>query len=199
MKNLGRMGPRGARKAPLTTEALVTEGGSEKSPPGENGTPSLRLEWRTAGELADNPRNWRKHPPAQMRALRAAKDAVGWAGAALYNEQTGRLIDGHARKRIAGRDELVPVLVGRWSEAEEATILATLDPVGALAQTDRAALQDLIAEAPDPSSDALKDLFDRLAPPVVEPTVEEIPAGDVADRFWIAIRGPLEHQAEVLQ
>jgi len=57
----------------------------------------LRLEWRTPEELADNPANWRQHPESQTKALAGAINEVGWAGAALYNERTKRLIDGHAR------------------------------------------------------------------------------------------------------
>jgi hypothetical protein len=39
----------------------------------------------------------------------------------------------------------VPVLVGNWTEEAEAKILATLDPVGAMAQGDAAAYEALIA------------------------------------------------------
>jgi hypothetical protein len=53
----------------------------------------LRLEWRTPAELAENPRNWRSHPQGQAAALDGLLDEVGWAGALLYNERTGRLID----------------------------------------------------------------------------------------------------------
>ena len=62
--------------------------------------PNLRLEWRDPSELEDNPANWRTHPPAQAAALSAVIDKVGWAGACLFNEATGRLIDGHLRKEV---------------------------------------------------------------------------------------------------
>ena len=61
----------------------------------------LRLEYRTPGELAENPRNWRTHPAAQSTALADVMAEVGWAGACLLNERTGRLIDGHLRREIA--------------------------------------------------------------------------------------------------
>ena len=80
----------------------------------------LRLEWMYAEELDGNPRNWHLHPYAQEAALRDAKQEVGWAGALLYNERTKRLIDGHLRKKIAKKRERIPVLVGSWSEEEEA-------------------------------------------------------------------------------
>src|SRR5580693_2432771 len=100
----------------------------------------LRLEWLDAVELHDNPGNWRLHPYAQEAALRDAKHEVGWAGALLYNERTGHLIDGHLRKKIAKKGEKVPVLVGSWNAEEEAKILATLDPIGMMAQIDQRAL-----------------------------------------------------------
>jgi len=55
----------------------------------------LRLEWWDAKDLQDNPHNWRRPPPAQEAALRQLLAEFGWAGAALYNERTKRLIDGH--------------------------------------------------------------------------------------------------------
>lgn len=122
--------------------------------------PSLRLEWRRPSELKDNPSNWRRHPPAQTKAFKAAKDAVGWAGAALYNERTKRLIDGHMRKSLALKDEPIPVLVGSWTEAQERVILATLDPLAGLALRDDEMLKKLSAEI---TSDASPDVAALMA------------------------------------
>jgi DNA modification methylase len=132
--------------------------------PRTDALPPLRLEWRSPEELADNPRNWRTHPDAQLAALADVIAEVGWAGACLYNERTGRLIDGHARRRIA-RDQgcqKVPVLVGSWDEPTEAKILASLDPIGAMAQADSAKLELLLREV-STGSDALQQLLDDLA------------------------------------
>lgn len=62
----------------------------------------LRLEWRSPAELAENPRNWRQHPDSQMGALSSVLAEVGWAGACLFNERTGRLIDGPAGTSPSG-------------------------------------------------------------------------------------------------
>jgi DNA modification methylase len=126
--------------------------------------PPLRLEWRSPAELADNPRNWRTHPDTQLAALADVLAEVGWAGACLYNERTGRLIDGHARRTIAQAQgcQKVPVLVGSWDEATEAKILATLDPIGAMAQADSAKLEALLSEVHTGSA-ALQQLLDTLA------------------------------------
>lgn len=107
----------------------------------------LRLEWRTPGELEENPSNWRKHPEAQVQGLEAVIADVGWAGALLYNEATGRLIDGHARKKLPAElavDGKIPVLVGSWTEDQERLILATLDPLAGMAEADIVALAELL-------------------------------------------------------
>jgi hypothetical protein len=87
---------------------------------------------------------------------------VGWAGALLYNERTGRLIDGHLRRKVAAEQGApVPVLIGSWSEAEEALILATLDPLGALATADSGRLDTLLKSVTTDSpsiQQMLKDL-----------------------------------------
>lgn len=106
----------------------------------------LRLEWIEAGSLDENPLNWRRHSPEQLQSIRdLLQDRdVGWAGACLYNERTKRLIDGHARRSVVDPHTPVPVLVGNWSEEAERKILATLDPVGAMAQGDADAYAKLI-------------------------------------------------------
>lgn len=106
----------------------------------------LRLEWIEAGSLAENPLNWRRHSPEQLHSIRELLDdpEIGWAGVCLYNERTRRLIDGHARKSVVNPATVVPVLIGDWSEEAERKILATLDPVGAMAAGDTAAYEALV-------------------------------------------------------
>jgi len=111
--------------------------------------------------LDANPANWRTHPDAQANALEDVIAEVGWAGALLYNERTKRLIDGHLRKKkFAGRP--VPVLIGSWSEEEEKVILATLDPIGAMAEANKEALAALLRDA-HVNSQALQEMLAELA------------------------------------
>jgi hypothetical protein len=126
-------------KAPETTPTKAPT-----APP----KPLLRLEWIEAGSLTENPLNWRRHSQEQLQSLRELLDdpEVGWAGACLYNERTGRLVDGHARREVVDPKTPVPVLVGNWTPEAEAKILATLDPVGAMATGDVAAYEALIAQ-----------------------------------------------------
>jgi hypothetical protein len=134
------------------------------------------LEWVEAASLAENPLNWRRHSPEQLQSVRdlLSDRDVGWAGAMLYNERTKRLIDGHARKEVVDPKELVPVLVGDWSEEAEKKILATLDPVGAMATGDVAAYQALI-ESVNAESLWVRDLLHNTAAGLLASEEEQLP------------------------
>ena len=158
----------------------------------------LRLEWVDPATLAENPLNWRRHPESQLTALTDAFTEVGWAGACLFNERTGRLIDGHARRKIAleqGTDR-VPVLIGSWTEEQERKILATLDPLGAMAEADGPKLDALLREVQTGSEalgKMLTELHERLFPPIKEEpqAPEEFPAHD--ENIETAFRCPSCH------
>ena len=74
-------------------------------------------------------------------------DQVGWVQQVMVNRRTGFVVDGHARVALAlSRDEpTVPVLYVDLDPDEEALVLATLDPIGALAGRDDEKLRDLLA------------------------------------------------------
>lgn len=110
--------------------------------------PSLRLEWWEADQLQPYPQNWRRHPPRQKEAVARLLREVGWAGALLYNERTGRLLDGHLRKELC-HGQRVPVLVGNWSEEQERQIVALLDPLTALAEVDVERWHELLQSLAD--------------------------------------------------
>ncbi len=86
-------------------------------------------------QLLANPGNWRTHPANQRAALRGSLDTVGWVQQVMVNRRTGFVVDGHARVALAiSRNEpSVPVLYVDLSPEEEALVLATLDPIGAMA------------------------------------------------------------------
>ena len=135
---------------------------------------ALRLEYIDVDQLADNPANWRRHGESQIAALKGVLGEVGWAGACLYNERTERLIDGHARKKVSTGK--VPVLIGSWSEEDELKILATLDPLAAMAEANKDALGRLLHEC-ETENPALQEMLDGLAAEngieLFEPAVEE--------------------------
>jgi DNA modification methylase len=114
--------------------------------------------------LLANPDNWRRHPSRQARALAGAMGEVGWVAQILVNRTTGHLVDGHLRLELAlARGEpTVPVAYVELSEAEERLVLASLDPLGAMADVDRDALAQLLAQV-TPSDRALTAMLAELA------------------------------------
>jgi hypothetical protein len=132
-------------------------------------------------QLLANPKNYRTHPATQADALRGVLDGVGVVQNVLANKRTGYLIDGHLRvmEALKAGQPTIPVTWVDLSEAEEATILATLDPLAALAGTDAAQLEALLHEV-STDSPALAAMLDALAqeagitPPDFEPVgIEE--------------------------
>jgi len=99
-------------------------------------------------QLLANPRNWRRHPAEQREALRGSLDTVGWVAQILVNRTTGHVVDGHARveEAISRGERSVPVLYVELSEEEEALVLATLDPIAAMAIAEQSVLDDLLAD-----------------------------------------------------
>lgn len=114
-------------------------------------------------ELIPHPSNWRKHPPLQRQAIRGSLNEVGWVEEVMVNRVTGNLVDGHARVEEAIRDgaATVPVRYVELTEAEEELILATLDPIGALALRNEEQLSALLAGV-STSDDALRELLSSL-------------------------------------
>jgi DNA modification methylase len=100
-----------------------------------------------ASELRASASNWRLHGDQQKAAMRGILDEVGFvSGLIAFRDKRGKLtlIDGHLRKEISG-DELVPVQVVDLTEAEAKKILATFDPIGAMATSNAEALESLLA------------------------------------------------------
>ena len=113
-----------------------------------------------ASELIPNPKNWRTHPTAQKDALRGVLAEIGYADALIAREQedgTLQLLDGHLRAETTP-DQEIPVLIVDVTQAEADKILATLDPLSAMAGKDVELLGDLVANL-ETESDALRDML----------------------------------------
>ncbi|QDV53882.1 ParB/RepB/Spo0J family partition protein [Gimesia fumaroli] len=122
-----------------------------------------------ASLLKQNPKNWRIHNEPQHAALRAILKEVGFTSACLVRDcknGTYELIDGHLRAEIA-QEEKVPCLILDVTKSEANQILATFDSVTSMANTDQAALNNLINSIPDVSDD-LQELLDQLSSNVSE-------------------------------
>ena len=73
---------------------------------------------------------------------------VGWVAQVMVNRTTGHVVDGHLRVELAiSRNEpTVPVTYVELSEDEERLVLASLDPLAAMATADTDLLSALLAE-----------------------------------------------------
>lgn len=114
-------------------------------------------------QLLANPKNWRIHPSHQRSALLKVLDTVGWVDQVIVNKTTGHLIDGHLRVSVAmeKNEQSVPVVYVELSEQEEEIILASLDPIGALAVADKDLLENLLESVRQ--NKTLTDLADTIA------------------------------------
>lgn len=115
-----------------------------------------------ASDLRPNPKNWRKHPASQQNALRGVLAEVGYVDALIARELpdgTLEIVDGHLRAETTPDTE-VPVLVVDLSEAEAAKVLATFDPLSAMAEADANLLDELLREVETGSEDLAKMLTD---------------------------------------
>jgi hypothetical protein len=135
-----------------------------------------------ADQLQPNPKNWRKHPEAQANALRGVLAEVGIASAVLARETPEgglMLIDGHLRTETLHNAE-IPVLVLDVTEEEADKILATFDPLGAMAESDADALRALLEEV-ETGSQELADMLTALAEDAGVFNAAEAMAPDLAD------------------
>lgn len=140
-----------------------------------------------AGDLQENPRNWRRHPERQRRALKVLLEEVGFADAILARELPDgslEIVDGHLRRSM-DTEMVVPVLVLDVDEAEADKLLLSIDPLATLAVADPEPLADLLAGL-QTRSEELRTMLSRLAtdaglqarPEIVNP--DEIPTRPTA-------------------
>ena len=114
-------------------------------------------------EVAPNPRNWRSHPQAQRDAIRGILADVGIAGAVLAYESKRysglTLIDGHERMTVG---VAFPALILDVSDEEADKLLATFDPISAMAETNATALDSLLRDVSTDNA-ALAQMLNDLA------------------------------------
>ena len=100
-------------------------------------------------------------------------DRVGYVDAVIARETPGglMLIDGHLRTGLTP-DAEIPVLVVDLDESEADEVLATLDPLVAMAETEAEALQALVdslaARADEAMTALLADMHSLLEPLDIE-------------------------------
>ena len=127
-------------------------------------------------QLLANPANWRIHPSEQQQALVDILGRVGWVQRVIVNLRTSErwpagdrgvqtVVDGHARVLLASRrdEPTVPVVYVDLDPDEEMLVLATLDPISALAPADPAKLGPLLDGITLGSEEGLARLLQDLA------------------------------------
>lgn len=148
-----------------------------------------------ASELLPNPKNWRTHPTAQLSALEGMLTEIGYADALIARETDEglMLIDGHLRAE-ATPDAEVPVLILDVNEEEAEKILATLDPLAAMATRDADKLQALL-ETVSFENYAVMDMLNALGDNTLDvlrdienpPSLPDILGSDLGDSVELCI------------
>jgi hypothetical protein len=127
-----------------------------------------------ARDLQDHALNWRVHPQAQADALLGTLGELGIASALLVYDSPRQgglcIIDGHLRKSLDPAQEW-PCLLLDLDDDEAAYLLATHDPLGAMAEASKDALAALLEDVRSGSS-AVQQMLAQLAEQsgVVPPT-----------------------------
>lgn len=146
----------------------------------------------SSSDLLPNPKNWRTHPKAQQDGLRSVLAKVGYADAVIARETPDglMLVDGHLRAETTP-DTMIPVLVTDLTEAEADEVLATLDPLANMAETDVEALRSLM-QGLDRDNDQmnvlLEDISDNYNVSFIELLEQETDADYKAPDEWLLDR-----------
>jgi hypothetical protein len=137
-----------------------------------------------AAQLRPNAKNWRTHPQSQRDALQGVLAEVGYAGALIARELedgTLELIDGHLRAETTP-DACVPVLVLDVTASEADKLLALLDPLAGLAETDRERWASLV-DTIETENAAVQELLDRLSTDNAAPVLPVSTKADGEDKI----------------
>ena len=136
-----------------------------------------------ASSLIPNPSNWRTHPEEQRAALAGVLESVGIVDAVIARETPEglELIDGHLRQETLTGD--IPVIVVDLNDEEAAEVLATFDPLTALAGIDAGKLEGLLDGLTSESEAVDKMLADlKLDAGIFDEIDEDLDAEPQVDR-----------------
>lgn len=125
-------------------------------------------------QLLANPKNYRRHTREQKNAFRGLVNEVGYIDPVLCTTD-GTVIDGHLRVEVALEDGIAAIPVDYYdgTEAQADLILATKDPLAAMAYHDAENLRALL-ETVSTEDAAVQAMLDELA---AEARTETIAAG----------------------
>ena len=165
-----RRQPRG-RTTRRPTPTTTSPSKAKRKDPAMSRTPTTPWRSRITGsgtlkvaEAKPHELNFRLHPAAQSQALAASLDNVGWVQQVVVNTHH-RPPDRRPPARRAGRaarQAELPCVYVELSEDEERLILASLDPIAAMASADREKLQELLASIQS-EDEAVRGLLESIA------------------------------------
>ena len=118
-------------------------------------------------QLLANPFNFRVHTALQEKALSGVLREVGIVQNVLVNRTTGHMLDGHLRAAMAISDgqPKVPITYVELTENEEKLVLATFDPISAMAGKDEEIFKSLV----DGMDEAFKALVAATGEQLLKP------------------------------
>lgn len=116
-----------------------------------------RIEYIDPEQLDDHPGNWKFHPQEQLDVIEHSVSKFGHLQPmGTFNERTGRLLNGHARKTLYAGKGPVPIWVVDLDQELESEALALLDSSGWCSTPDKAKFADLLKNIKMPTGAAGK-------------------------------------------
>jgi hypothetical protein len=115
-------------------------------------------------QLLANPKNYRRHTTEQKNAFRGIVNEVGYIDPVLC-KLDGTVIDGHLRVEVALEDGIATVPVDYYdgTDAQADLVLASKDPLAAMAYHDEANLRALLADIGPQEDAAVQAMLDSIA------------------------------------
>jgi ParB-like chromosome segregation protein Spo0J len=158
--------------------------------------------------LRPNPENSRTHSAEQIELIASAIKQFGFTQPIVAVDEDGLILAGHARYLAARSISMpeVPVVPARgWTEDQKRAYLIADNALGDRSDWDDALLASAVAGLEENGFDtkalglSAADLKRLKSDDDDDLTVHEVETSTVRDEFWVSIRGPLQHQAEVLR
>jgi ParB/Sulfiredoxin domain len=160
--------------------------------------------------IKPHPKNPTRHPEKQIAAIAAAIEKYGYVDK-LVVRPNSMLIGGEGRWLALQRlpelssGKIDVRIVHGLTETQYRALGLALNKLSDGSTTDDVILHEVLAGLVQEGEDPLgmgfteKEMASILDSAADELEVREIETGDVEDEFWISVRGPLKHQAEMLK
>jgi DNA modification methylase len=148
-------------------------------------------------QLLANCKNWRIHPKNQQDALNGVLNDIGFVTGVIQNDRNATILDGHLRCELAisKGQKTIPVIHVDLTEAEEAEVLATFDPISAMAAADKEKLDDLLKSIQSDDEQVMKLLEEIreengiIEAPVITEDEAPIDKAEELQKKWQVTRG----------